>query len=194
MRMSEPTLDRLLEAFLSITAERGLDQATMREVATAAGVSVGTVQYYFRTKDDMLLLTFEHTIGRIRARAAGIARTGSVGSVIRKVLLEFLPLDDVRRRESRVYLAFAARAAVTPALANYQHSLLSGLREQCASAFRLAVDRGESVAEFDPTAAAVEVAALVDGLILQLLSDPDGLPAATATEVLDTCLRRYVAI
>jgi hypothetical protein len=72
--------------------------------------------------------------------------------------------------------------------------LLSGLREQCASAFQLAVDRGEGVAEFDPAAAAVEVAALVDGLILQLLSDPDGLPAETATEVLDTCLRRYVAI
>lgn len=192
--MTEPTMDRLLEAFLTITSERGLDLATMREVAAAAGVSVGTVQYYFRTKDEMLLLAFEHTIGRITTRAAGITRSGPVGSVVRKVLLEFLPMDDLRRRESRVYLAFAARAAVTPALASYQHSLLSGLREQCAAAYRLAQERGESVGEFAPAGAAIETAALVDGLILQMLSDPDGLPPATARAVLDTHLRRYVAI
>jgi AcrR family transcriptional regulator len=192
--MAEPTMDRLLEAFLTITSERGLDLATMREVAAAAGVSVGTVQYYFRTKDEMLLLAFEHTIGRIRARAAGIPKSGSVGSVVRKVLLEFLPLDELRRRESRVYLAFAARAAVTPALATYQHSLLAALREQCAAAYRIAKERGESPGEFDPVVASIETAALVDGLILQMLSDPDGLSAATAGEVLDTHLRRYVAI
>ena len=192
--MTEPTMDRLLEAFLTITSERGLDLATMREVAAATGVSVGTVQYYFRTKDEMLLRAFEHTIGRITTRAAGIAREGPVGSVVRKVLLEFLPMDDLRRRESRVYLAFAARAAVTPALASYQHSLLAGLREQCAAAYRLAQERGEGVGEFVPESAAIETAALVDGLILQMLSDPDGLPPATASEVLDTHLRRYVAI
>ncbi|GAA1584015.1 MULTISPECIES: TetR/AcrR family transcriptional regulator [Kribbella] len=190
--MAEPTLDRLLDAFATITAERGLEQATMREVAAAAGVSVGTVQYYCRTKDEMLLLAFKHIIDRITTRAAGVEHTGPVGSVLKQIVLEFLPLDELRQRESRVYLAFAARAAVTPALTGYQHSLLADLRDQCARAYVLAKERGESVTDFDPVLASIQTAALVDGLVLQLLSDPDGLSITSAVEAVDAHLRRYV--
>ena len=35
---------QLTDALLSITATRGLDQVSVREVASAAGVSIGTVQ------------------------------------------------------------------------------------------------------------------------------------------------------
>ena len=45
---------RLTEVLLDVVAEGGLEAATIRTVAAAAGVSIGTVQHYFKTKDDML--------------------------------------------------------------------------------------------------------------------------------------------
>ncbi len=185
---------RLLDALVVITAERGLDQASIREVAAEAGVSIGTVQYYCRSKDEMLQMAFEYVIERIIARASAVEQTGVVGCVLRRGLLELLPLDELRGVESRVYLAFAARAAVSPQLAQVQHSLLGQMRAACARAFALARDRGEAVAGLDPDMAAAGTAAMVDGLLLHLLTDPTGLPADTAIAVLDAHLRQFLNI
>lgn len=186
--------ERLITAFLAITASRGLDQATMREVAKEAGVSVGSVQYYCRTRDDMLQMAFQHVMERIMARGEAVAHDGPVGSVIRAYAREFLPLDDARAEEQRVYLAFVARAAVSPALARIQHAFTARLHSACADAFRLARQRGEARSRFDPEAAARATVAMLDGLLVHMLTDPDAMPAAAALEILDDHLARFVDI
>ena len=192
--MPESPKDRLLDALVTITAERGLDQVSIREVAAEAGVSVGTVQYYCRSKDEMLEMAFRHILNRMSARAAATPRSGTVTQVLRRALHEFLPLDDLRSRECRVYLAFAARAAVTPRLAEVQHELLGDMRGRCAGVFQAAKDAGEATSEFDPKEAAVVTTALVDGMLLHMLTDPTGLRRTTATRMLDDHLRRYVYV
>ena len=192
--MTEQPKDRLLEALVSITAERGLDQVSIREVAAGAGVSIGTVQYYCRSKDDMLEMAFRHILDRMVSRVEQLPVQSPVGPAIRQALHEFLPLDDTRGRECRVYLAFAARAAVTPRLAAVQHELLGGVRGRCADAFRVAIERDEAVTTFDPKAAAAVTTALVDGLLLHMLTDPSGLRAKQALALLDEHLRRYVVL
>lgn len=192
--MSELTRDRVIAAFLTITADRGLDQATMREVAKEAGLSVGSVQYYCHTKDDLLMIAHQHVVDQIIARAETLPRTGHVGSAIRAYATEFLPLDEARAAEQRIYLAFAARAAVTPALARIQHGLTSRLRTDCAEAFRLAHERGEAIGDFDPDTAARATIATLDGLMLYMLTDPEGMPAQAAIEAFDAHLSRFVDI
>ncbi len=192
--MTESPRDRLLDALVSITAERGLDQVSIREVAAEAGVSVGTVQYYCRSKDEMLEMAFRHILNRMSDRAARTPRSGTVTQVLRRALHEFLPLDDLRRRECRVYLAFAARAAVTPRLAEVQHELLGAMRGRCAGVFQAAVEAGEATAEFDPTEASVVTTALVDGMLLHMLTDPTGLRRQQAIRLLDDHLRRYLHV
>lgn len=192
--MADTTQDRLLDAMMEIAAAKGLERVTVREVAAQAGVSLATVQYYCRTKDEMLVMAFRHVMGRIAARAAARQRSGPVAVLIRATLHEFLPLDDLRRKECRVYLAFAARAAVTPSLAEVQRELLGGLRKQCADAFRLAQERDEGVGEFDAEEAAASTSAMIDGLLLHLLTDPHGLTKRLALDVLDNHLRRYLVL
>ena len=185
---------RLLDALMTIIAERGLEQASIREVAAAAGVSIGSVQYYCRSKDEMLQMSFEHVTRRILDRATSIERTGHVGAVLRRGLLEFLPLDEDRGVEARVYLAFAARAAVSPNLAAVQHRLMSESRTLCAQALEVAHERGQARSDLDAEAAAAAIVAMVDGLLLHMLSDPTGMPGETAVSVLDGHLRHFVDI
>ena len=94
-----------------MVAEGGLEAATIRTVAAAAGVSIGTVQHYFKTKDEMLAHAYR-TVGqelgdRAEARAEGAT---SWKAAIRAILLELLPLDERRAKGYRVSVAFAARA------------------------------------------------------------------------------------
>ena len=186
--------ERVLQALMAIIGEQGLEQATIREVAAAAGVSIGTVQYYCRSKDEMLQTAFEHVAERILERATGLEKAGPVGAVLRRGLLEVLPLDERRAVEGRVYLAFVARAAVAPKLAAVQHRLTREMRTRCEEALRLAAERGQARAGLDVEAAAAAIVVTVDGLILHMLTDPDAMPADRAVSIVDEHLRRYLEL
>lgn len=189
-----PVPDRIAQAFLTIAAAHGLDHATMRAVAKVAGVAVGSVQYYCRDHDGMLVMAYHLVMDRILQRGAALSETGSVGEVFRAFAVEFLPTTQQHADEQRIYLAFVARAAVDPKLAQIQHEYTAQLLRRCADAFQLAMTRGEAVAEFDANDAAWSTIALIDGLIVHMLSEAEPLPAETAVRILDRHLARYIVI
>ena len=108
---------RLTEVLLDVVAEGGLEAATIRTVAAAAGVSIGTVQHYFKTKDDMLGHAYR-TVGKEIGDRAEQEAEGATSwkAAIRAILLELLPLDERRAKGYRVSVAFAARATWNPEL------------------------------------------------------------------------------
>jgi AcrR family transcriptional regulator len=54
----DPARERLLEVALGLFSERGVDTVTVRELAEAAEVNVAAVNYYFGSKDGLLLVLF----------------------------------------------------------------------------------------------------------------------------------------
>lgn len=56
---SEATRARILEAALRVFRERGFQAATMREIATEAGVALGAAYYYFDSKDAIVMAFYE---------------------------------------------------------------------------------------------------------------------------------------
>ena len=56
---SEATRKRILDAALGVFRERGFEAATMREIASAAGVAVGAAYYYFASKDALVMAFYE---------------------------------------------------------------------------------------------------------------------------------------
>src|SRR5579862_1081328 len=67
-----PKRDALLRAAIDVFAERGFFNAQVADVARAAGVAAGTVYLYFKSKDDLLVSIFEHSMrhGLAEGRAA----------------------------------------------------------------------------------------------------------------------------
>jgi AcrR family transcriptional regulator len=162
----------LVRVLLDLIAERGLEGATIRALADAAGVSIGAVQHHFRTKDELLLSAFRQTGADLTERADRIGRRAlTARAAIRGILLELLPLDERREAELRVGLAFAARAMTVPALSDVLASDLGELRAGLAEGFAAAKVS-------DPVASATAAMALVDGLATQLLFAGAGAPTA----------------
>lgn len=58
---SEATRARILEAALRVFRERGFHEATMREIASAAGVAVGAAYYYFDSKNALVMGFYEES-------------------------------------------------------------------------------------------------------------------------------------
>ena len=61
IKKSEETRGRILEAALSVFRARGFEQATMREIATEAGVATGAAYYYFDSKDALVMAFYERS-------------------------------------------------------------------------------------------------------------------------------------
>lgn len=66
-RKPDERADALMQAALAVVAERGYKRTRLEEIAEAAGVSVGTVYYYFENKEDLLIQAVR---GRFRAMFA----------------------------------------------------------------------------------------------------------------------------
>src|SRR3954465_12647219 len=88
----------ITEAVCRITAKGGLTAATFREVAAEAGVSVRLVQYYFGSKDELMLATQRPVAERATARLTAMIRsTDQPRTRLRKILRSFIPTDDLSR-------------------------------------------------------------------------------------------------
>ncbi|MFD7662203.1 TetR/AcrR family transcriptional regulator [Streptomyces sp. NPDC059788] len=112
---------QVVEAVWRIAAGRGLEAASMREVAAEAGVSLRVVQYYFGSKHHLLVealrMLHEENDRRARARMAGLYEAGDLRAVLRAVLVEFLPIDEQRALALRVFTAYFVRSLTDPATA-----------------------------------------------------------------------------
>lgn len=71
--------DDLLAAAAQCIAERGFDGTRLRDVAQKAGVSIGSVQYHFATRDELLTAAFrwscDELVERWRSRADSTTST-----------------------------------------------------------------------------------------------------------------------
>jgi AcrR family transcriptional regulator len=182
----------IIDAVTGIVAERGLDHVSVREVAAAAGVSIGTVQHYFPTKQQMLAAAYTDAVRRIRARLEALQLDRDARGNLALVLRELLPLDDQRRVETRVYMAFAAAAATSPSLADIQQTILTELHTALTDAFAQAW--GDTATPARCLLAAHAAIALADGLAFHAVTTTRWLPSrkliATVDLVLEALLCR----
>ncbi|QKW08460.1 TetR/AcrR family transcriptional regulator [Streptomyces sp. NA04227] len=173
----------------------GLAAVTVARTAAEAGVSVGLVQHYFKTKDEMLLATFTRVNGQFTARVAELANQGeadgrTIAEMLRQALAELIPLDDVRRAEFPVRLAFADRAAHSARLAAVQRQTLEGIRSRVARAIDNGTACGEVPEGTDAAQLALRIVAFTEGLALHTHIDPDGTPGPAVLGALDDQLGR----
>ncbi|MFH8370996.1 TetR/AcrR family transcriptional regulator [Streptomyces sp. NPDC018031] len=110
---------RIAEAVWRIAAERGLDAASMRNIAAEAQVSLRMVQYHFDSKHSLLVdaLRLLHEENERRARARIRYDMTDPPELLRALLDEFLPIDEQRAFALRVFAAYYARSLTDQALA-----------------------------------------------------------------------------
>jgi AcrR family transcriptional regulator len=163
---------QIADALVRTAAARGLHAAGMREVAAEAGVSVRLVQYYFGTKEELLLAAMQQLAAqfsdRVMARIQRLKETGSQASprdVLAAILTEGLPADEERRTFTVVYTAYLALSLTDPALAISPLVKNSGVvGDVIAARLRAAQAAGDMPANLDPDLEAVSLLTMSAGL------------------------------
>ncbi len=183
----------LADAACRVIARNGFAGITLAHVAEESGWSIGSIRYYFPNKDELVASALwrvgERVDDRIRRGTAG----GMTMSDLRLAALELLPLDDNRREEALVHLAFLAQAAVTPELADASEGAAQRLQEPLAARIGHLVQAGELPAHLDAEDEAARLRVLLDGLRLQLVTTPKQTPVTWALKLLDDHLTALAA-
>jgi AcrR family transcriptional regulator len=187
---------QIADALVRTAATRGLHATGMREVAAEAGVSLRLVQYYFGTKEELLLAAMQQLAvqfsDRVLARIQRVKETGSPASprdVIAAILTEGLPADDERRTFTLVYTAYLALSLTDPALAISPLARNSSVViDVVAAQLRAAQAAGDMPAGLDPDLEAISLLTMSAGLGTSVIADQSS--AGQAQAVIDYHLRR----
>lgn len=149
-----------------IAAGQGLEAVTVRAVASAAGVSIGTVQHYFPTKDALMLHAYAHARSAVSARVdAAVADARTPREALRAILLALLPTDAESQRIIKVSIAFETQALHSPELAARTRADNAEVHAAFEELFRLGGAK-------DPRREAIAAIALIGLCQPLLLEDP----------------------
>jgi AcrR family transcriptional regulator len=186
--------DEIMDAAEAIIAGEGIDELSLKKIETRAGMSRGQLTYYFPTRESILLAVYERMLRRmIRERFTGGGpqpMTGRAWDCFRHALVGHLGLDSDHLPEKKKDLysllyTFLARMGHREDYRDRLSEMYRGWREL------IAADVAHSVPELSavpPQVAASMILALLHGLTVQLMVDPEAFDRQAMN---DACERLF---
>ncbi|CAL9463659.1 HTH-type transcriptional regulator BetI [Nocardiopsis dassonvillei] len=179
---------------MAVVGEKGLARTTLADVADHAGVSIGLVQRYFRSKAQLLRFGVEHMYHRAEQRlhevSAGTEPVTSVRDWLDRATETLLPLDEERVRELTVWLEFLPAALADPEMLRMHRDTTRTLVDALTEALEAAAREGELPPDRDPRAEALGLVACIDGLTMHHLVTAEPFTAEAIRAALTTHLDR----
>ncbi|QGU01153.1 transcriptional regulator BetI [Corynebacterium kalinowskii] len=167
---------RILLAVWGVIATRGIAGVSIRVVAQEAGISAGRVQYYFPTKDALLV---ESCRGMTQlAEQEYEAMEGDPETKLFEAIAHVIPRDEQSRRGAIIWNNYVAESLVRPEIATILAEAKRGQEEEVA---RRLEPGNETKAR--------EMIALADGLVQRVLIGD--LSAAEADHCIRAALEAY---
>jgi AcrR family transcriptional regulator len=168
------TATLIADATIRIIARDGLDAVTVRNVAREVEVAPGTVQFHARTRDELLRMALERTSDRQLERVSDLPAIRDAFRVARDTLRSLLPLDELRREEAIVFIAFSAAAPTRSALRQAHAEGVALMRRHIRHLLEFAHEVGQARNGIPIELATSSLVSAIDGLMLLAINR--GLP------------------
>lgn len=190
--------DQISQALWRVVERDGMRGVSVRTVAAEAGVSPGSLRYYFSSQPELLVfaveLMVERVTGRITDRIRAIGEGEDPVDWLIDLFKEGLPLDGTRTAEMHVWNAFVEQSRVEPLLEPARRMERSAAQWLCRTAvvnlLGLTIETSPHVPLEDALEAEASLLhAVWDGLVIQLSAYPEPLRAEMADRLLHLHLK-----
>lgn len=180
----------ILDAAARLIAERGYHAVRIADIARTVGASTGLVHYYFPTKDDVLRVAMGHGVNREFERHTSELRKidGSYERLLRVIELQ-LPKVGPIRDELTIWLQYWAECSIRPELRPVHNEIYMRWHEMIARLVERGQRRGEFRSDVDSQTLALELTALIDGLVIHVLTGVADTTISTMRETLVAYVR-----
>lgn len=161
--------EQILAAACDVVSEIGFKSMRVSDVAERAGMSTGTVHYYFDTKRDLMRAAFEWNFAwSLRRRRHFLDGHAGPRERLRAFVESYLPADEVTTRSWHIWAELWVEALHDADLQDLNERVYGEWRRTVAAIIRDGQDAGE-LRLGDPVLLANAVIGLIDGLSLQVL-------------------------
>ncbi|GGD96184.1 TetR/AcrR family transcriptional regulator [Paenibacillus nasutitermitis] len=165
--------ENIAEAAWRVIRREGMDGVSVRRIAQEMGISLGSLRHYFDNQSELLAFSMRLASQRVHARIRNLPFSGDIRHDIEQVIAQLLPLDEERRSEAEIWLAFAGKA-----ISDSEIRIMSqDIHDELRAGFRLIIDQ-LTASKLTPSAIDAEyeagrLHALVDGLVVHHTVYPD---------------------
>lgn len=184
---------QILSAACEVIATVGVPELRLADVAKVAGVSSGTVHYYFETKKDVINAAFAFNLEQSLERRQQLLNSAKGNLAILGDLVEsYLPKDEVSRQAWKVWLALWAEASRDEHLQEVNERLYGQWRDVVAGIIE-AAQRDGSARAGNPVQLANMLVGMLDGMAVQVLLGSRGLTLAAMRKICKAFIREMIA-
>lgn len=167
---------RLLDAATEVFARRGIDGASLDDVALAAGLTKGAIYSNFSGKDGLIYALMDAHIARREDAAAQILVTGGdPADAVRHIGDALWQAVRVEADWQRLFVEFWLRAQRDPDLADEFAARRAAARARLADVIARGAERYGLTLRLTPEELAVTLLALSNGLAIEQLAEPEGV-------------------
>jgi AcrR family transcriptional regulator len=174
----------ILEATLRLVADQGAAAVRLRDVARAAGVSVGSLQYYFDSRDQLIREAFDQ---HARDVVNLVARAGDVSAPAPARLAAVIEAAVLRpdlRQSAALWMEFVTAGLHDDELRALLAEAYEAWRELLAEVVRAGTETGDFRPLLPAETVVACLVALIDGFELAVAIDvADATPAAIAGKI-----------
>lgn len=184
---AEEQRSRIVRCAFRVLARDGLEGLSMRQVAREAGCTIGLINHWFTSKDDLIMAAWQEAVRHESERGDRLRAEGRYSA--EEILLDTLPTTPETRRKELVWQAFAAHAISSPTVRKVYNRHYDYARRLLAGALAPDAQPGEQEEEL-----ADLLIAATDGIAKMAALDPDHWPAARQRKVLHRLIAPHLDV
>ncbi|MBB3069249.1 AcrR family transcriptional regulator [Paenibacillus baekrokdamisoli] len=173
------------EAALRVIRKYGLEQATVRNIAKEAGLSVGSMRHYFCTQAELFAFCMSLFVQRVQNRVEAFSIEEPFLPDLKRLLLQFVPLDEERVMEMEVWFSFNAKVLIYPELKKISEAMQDGFYRAAGFVIEFLLTNNLAKSGLDTDLETEKLYALVDGLAIHQLMQPGRLTVERLEHILD---------
>jgi len=186
------TRQRILRATVALMAEIGIDRVRTRSIAERAGVNPALVHYHFGSVSALVLAAAADALRRELGPSIDALWTGATMKASLRAVLAWIERHGERTAGSTILAEAMVKATRDASFRRWTTRASQRFRSAIRERLEAALEAGELDPNLDLTAAAVLLAAALDGLLFHRLVDPtlDVMQTAAPLEAMLRSTRR----
>jgi AcrR family transcriptional regulator len=189
----EQTRERLLSAAAKVFARRGYHRATVEEIASEAGFTIGALYSNFAGKEEVFLALADRQVEERIAEVGAIAEAAEGDDAGEKAAEQFRIFLERDPEWPLLFYEFWALSVRNPELQGELARRRDAIRDALADALQRIAKRHGFKLRFPASVLATAIAASLNGLAFERAADPKSLPDEVFAEFVTAVLGCAIA-
>ncbi|MDM5291789.1 TetR/AcrR family transcriptional regulator [Peribacillus simplex] len=167
--------NQIAEATWQVILKKGIDKASIQNIAAEAKMSVGLIQHNFSSKDQLIHYAMKLVLDRMEERAKDRSNTfaGTREEALRRLMKFLIPISHEEVMEARVWITFLGNSFSDPKLLELKQKMDCYSREMMTIIVKLMEELGYLHKQNNQDLELEILYAFIDGLVIHALQSPE---------------------